>query len=71
MRWHRALLENDDEDSKNVKKNKEAVSKDMIDFIENGEEGNSDKGDKNGLVGAPREIRLLATKLKSRHTKRW
>ena len=55
VRWHWALLENDDEDSTNVKKNKEAVSKDVIDFIENGEEGNSDKGDKNGLVGAPRD----------------
>jgi hypothetical protein len=58
--WHRALLEDEDnkeaDDNKNGKK--DGVSKDVIDFIENGEdsrEDNNDSNNKNGLVGAPRD----------------
>ena len=65
--WHRALLEDDDDEegggSKNGKK-KDGVSKDVIDFIENGEDAttkedsdnnSSSSNKKNGLVGAPRD----------------
>ena len=58
--WHRALLEDEDnkeaDDNKNGKK--DGLSKDVIDFIENGEdsrEDNNDSNNKNGLVGAPRD----------------
>jgi hypothetical protein len=64
--WHRALLEDDDDEEgggKNGKK-KDGVSKDVIDFIENGEDAttkedsdnnSSSSNKKNGLVGAPRD----------------